>query len=460
MKVTLKTQAEIEEMCYETEAPITLGLDGIGYDPTVLNMYDFNTVVQLFKYDDDTLPAVEIGDSEGNTIYVHITWLDKIDGCKVKLRQNVSDVAKYLPVTSKLFIDLESNEFKSKEDLLLCSHCKERIVRSKGLCSTCIEDLTYIHMYSYKPTPKFIGKQIKADEEHPVWFGIELESAFDKVEVAVLKSKHNDELYVKADGSISGSGFKAELVTHPMSFTHLMGKSSWINSINGNKFKDSDDNGVHIHISRTSFTDNKHYGLFYFLLHDMHKVSTYVGGRPLTNYCALSPVGRIFTKENKDTIVGNRSVYINERNDNTVELRFFKGTTDATKLKAYVQYAESLIKYSRYKSKRVTANGWFQYISKKPNKYAELLKVLEGFPTDTLSDIVVVFKKPRRVTIKAEKLRISDLPFIVKVRRDGYPTINGIIGASIRNNRIEVETDRRSYSFFLSEIKEVVVERE
>ena len=55
-------------------------------------------------------------------------------------------------------------------------------------------ELSEKHAYSFKPEFKFLGKQIEADKDHPIHYGIELEySLRSKKPMAVLKHQHKEE---------------------------------------------------------------------------------------------------------------------------------------------------------------------------------------------------------------------------------------------------------------------------
>jgi hypothetical protein len=224
---------------------------------------------------------------------------------------------------------------------------------------------------------------------------------------------HKKEAYLKDDGSIEGGGYHAEIVTQPHTFKALMKKGSILDSISKLNITERDANGMHIHISRTAFVSDKHYGLWYFLLHKLEKVATLVGGRELTTYCKLQPYGKVATKKNSSNTNQDRQLYLNERNTPTVEARFFLATTKLDRLKANVQLLESLIKYTKYHSKYVSASGWYKYINKYSKKYKELLGVLEGKELDLDSIPTVIHKEPKRVRVTPDKLKVIDVPNMV-----------------------------------------------
>jgi len=234
-------------------------------------------------------------------------------------------------------------------------------------------------------------------------------------------NKHEDTVYLKEDSSIQGDGHRVEIVSHPHSFNELMKKDSWLDTISTLPTNNHEENGCHVHISRTAFEDDKHYGLFYFLIHSIEGIATKVGGRSLTGYCKMRPSGRIHNKANKrGDSGGDRSIFLNERGSQTVEARFFKGTTKTNELKSYVQLLESLIKYTRYHSKRVTIKGWFQYISQKSTKYKELLERVGDVTTHSEYDVIVTYKTPKRVRRGINKLTIVEMDCIIGIKlKDG-----------------------------------------
>ncbi len=226
---------------------------------------------------------------------------------------------------------------------------------------------------------------------------------------------------------------------------------------------DTDANGCHVHISRTAFVDDRHYSMFYFLMHKMDGIATKVGGRQLTHYCELVPSGKVFTKKNATNHGGDRQLFLNESNEATIEARFFKGTTNVTNLKAYVQYLESIIKYTKYHTDTVNVKGWFEYVTEKSTKYKELLTVLGEVSVEDMK-IEVIYREPISQVKTLSELSATELSNIVYIKtRDGkeYKDLV-VVNFYPRQQKMSIhynnEEDSKTIRF--SEIQTVTIEEE
>ncbi len=418
-KIKLKEWDTIKGICYEADNN-ELGLDGIAYEEEALKegKYDVGTLIGSMPYGEDGDRAYIIQNEEGKKRAVHLDWIGEFNKSK-RLGKDKGTYDGKVVLTRKYQFNLTTCELIELKDLPLCTcGAVGTIAMYDGskMCKSCSDDLTTNHDYSYRPTYKYIGKQIKADEATPTWYGLEVEVSTNREELAKFVYKHSDSVYLKSDSSINGSDYCTEIVSMPHSFTELMKKKdSWLDDISTLSTNEVDANGCHVHISRTAFKDDKHYGLFYFLLHSIEGIATKVGGRDLTNYCKMSPTGRVHNKGNKGSNDGARDIFLNERGEHTVEARFFKGTTDTAKLKGYVQLLESLIKYTRYHSKMVTIKGWFQYITKKSTKYKELLAVVGDVTQHSEYTNTVCYREPKKIRRQFSVLKAVDIANIVEV---------------------------------------------
>ena len=433
-EVTLKQWAKIKELCYETPDG-QLGLDGIAYNRELLKSNNFKTskVVGTTRYGDNNNDvAVLVENTIGQRTYIHFNWIEYINDEKILNKTLTPDTVGYNKITNSYAIEPCTMELLPIEELPMCS-CgkvgKTKMYDGKWLCSECLEELTKKNNYSYKPDYKYIGKQLPNDIDNPVWYGLEVEVAVDKGTLTPFVYKHKDSLYLKDDSSIRGSGYKVEIVSHPHSFNSLMSKDSWLEDISKLSIDENDNNGCHVHISRSAFKDDKHYSLFYFLLHKMEKIATKVGGRALTDYCRMTPSGRVFNKKNTRTEGNGRSLFLNEQNTYTVEARFFKGTVDTSRLKAYIQFLESMIKYTKYHSKSVTVNGWFRYTKKKSKKYSELIDILGSLDGVEELNNKVVYKEPKIIKKKFKELTYND-----------YSSIDSLSTSSNTFNNVSIYT--------------------
>lgn len=461
--VKLKPQNKIKELCYETENG-GIGQDFIAFDGEVLTANKFYndgvTLVGVEKLEEG-LYAYLIKQVEGKKIYVHLDWLDEVNGHKVL--DNLNQSKEIIKITNKEIFYPSTGKIDDIGKMPICN-CGEMgtVQMDDGgwICNSCLEDLTKINGYSFKPTPDFTGKQLKADAGNPVWYGMEIEVATDKDKLAKYMYKHKKGVYLKSDSSIDGSGYRVEMVTHPHSFSELM-SSDTLTDLADIPTEDTDRNGLHIHISRTAFVDNRHYSLFYFLLHKMEKLAVKVGGRELTEYCRLRPEGRVHRKTNTKG-GAERTLFLNETNDNTIEARFFKSTTDPKRLKADVQLLESVIKYTKYHTKEVSTKGWYGYIRRKSSKYAELIEVLGTLDVNTLTDRVV-YREPVLATKKLNECTVFDFDNMYTIKTVDRKEYKDVTISRVYNREriLQIQTSSHGYvDIGFDKIKEIIVEQE
>lgn len=398
-------------------------------DKELLESSGFNENDEVYITDEISFPSNSIAgkvvdivelidESEGiyrtsKGIYIHVSWF----GGKI--------------VDNTLQIKDQNYNVSTLEvlEVILCKCCgKQKILHlDTGYCKECFyEKYIECNNYSYKPTPMFKGKQQSSDKDNPVWYGIELEYSINNTnKFGLFNYNHNKvdtKFYLKSDSSIakpSGCVTTAEVVTHPHSFTELMG-CKWLNDLESIPSIDNEDtrrrNGCHVHISRTAFVDHKHYAKWYFFLYSLtDNVLNKIGRRECTEYCKNRKNGNIFTKENIYNCE-TREVVINERNTNTVEVRVFSSTNKPKELKQYIQLLESTLKYTKYASKVLTYDGWFAYINKYSSKYAELLEELQQIPSEIRAKVKKTLVPAKEVIVNGiEEVPYKYIPYITKV---------------------------------------------
>lgn len=380
LTIELKSIEAIKATCEEWEDGADSGFHSDGVDFNESLFTSLNSNLTVYKIDSHDEGIVIICKHQGTTVYVSPKWVYKIGG--VEIKKDFTESNGYIKLYGKNVLKVVTLEIVDSTTLPLCSECgstTDNIVVGIKICPSCVEKKTYLNNYSYKPTPNFIGEQLPKDIGAPYYYGIELEYGLKgRKNIGEMMVKYDDTIYLKSDASIQGGDFQAELVSHPHSFKALMGEC-FITKLPSLKVEErKDTNGCHIHISRTAFIDDKHYAKWYFLMHEMKKINEFIGGRELTNYCTFTPSGKIFKKKKEDR-GSNRSVMINESNQDTVECRFFGSTNSADEVRYFVQYLESLIKFTKYSADVVTITKWKEYTYRKSIKYALLIKKLDKY---------------------------------------------------------------------------------
>jgi len=265
-------------------------------------------------------------------------------------------------------------------DLVNCDEVCSREDSDESYCTRCWRNQTpkVIREYSYKPTPEFFGKG-------DMFFGIELEvekseSKTDKHEMATsIVNKH---WYFKSDGSLS-NGF--EIVTHPMSPDYIKENESDFKdmliklSSAGYKSYDAGTCGLHIHISKKAFGTWHLYRFMKFFVDNRDFIVSISQRKKeqLERWATIEEESHgslIYKAKNKS---GNSKRYlaINLQNDETVEIRIFRGTLKPSSFFKNIEFTSALFAFSR-DEKEMTIELFKEYIAKS-NEYSLLKKFIK-----------------------------------------------------------------------------------
>ena len=285
------------------------------------------------------------------------------------------------------------------QNTFFCDACDQYY--DQGYCEEC-GDTSMIHDYNYRPDPIF--HSTKSDER--LFFGIE-------VEVEAGRNLHEaseyanqlegmDIAYLKSDGSLS-CGF--EIVTHPMSHDYyknevpeLFSTLDHLRENYGVKSWGTGTCGVHVHISRTGFNGGAHMHRFLNLVYSNKDLFSTVAGRESDRWAKFDDVDtgrgswiesgegrefmpvRSFARKLNPHRGSDRYSAVNTNNMHTLELRIFKGSTQAHVVKSYIDIAHASVEYTRTLSVREVSNGalmpepFVDYIISNEKLYPELVE--------------------------------------------------------------------------------------
>ena len=260
-------------------------------------------------------------------------------------------------------------------DYSWCANCDEYVHEDNydgnDLCIGCADDADseeeeeeeqVIKNYGYKPRPTFF----RVSNNDNVYLGIELEverganSETNHTKMALLIEQ--DFLYFKTDGSLD-NGF--EIVTHPMTISYIKKhKNVWadiLNLLRSNKYRSYDTRtcGMHIHISKNAFTTWHLYRFMKFFV-DNSDFVTKISQRKVENldrWAALTDDPSEGTKEyTQESLMykakkkrGNSKRYlaVNLQNDNSVEVRIFRGTLNDSSFFKNIEFVQALYDYTK-----------------------------------------------------------------------------------------------------------------
>ena len=369
--------------------------------------------IPLFTY---TLPS-------GVVRKIHTSWVESVNGEEIVLPITVTNT-KFVLLTKASAYSFEDNVIVPLSALPICVSCGAPIDHDSEhkVCDNCLTTTYFsIRNYNFKPDYKYYGTQAGTHaKRHPMWYGLELEYGLNSKREMGLLCFQYPELYLKSDSSISGGNYSAEMVSHPASFDYLTGPDSWVHKLDTlDAVNNPSKNGCHIHISRSAFRDDKHYAKFKYLLHSNIALVEAIGGRGLTSYCqANAPIRSLF-KTQKSSKGGERNVLLNENNDNTFELRFMASTTKPKQVLRYIEFIDSLIKYTAYHFDTATLEQYFSsYLTKYKLKYPNIYKFLST-RKDKLEGSVT-YKTPEFVSSALPSVSYSQLLTATKFEIDGH----------------------------------------
>lgn len=252
-----------------------------------------------------------------------------------------------------------------------------------------------IHGYSYKPRPVFYGTG-------PLFMGMELEVETPNTgkSLSVVTDTLGDLAYVKEDSSIR-HGF--EIVTHPMDWSYVDTQFPWrvLPDLRATGAQvNPDENGLHVHLSRSGFDGPCHVFRWMKLLHrNRSRVSVLArrdsdqwaawnrSTRRMTKFIAKPELqhNRFITRDQREFLRYNgftRYEAINTTNAATFELRMFASSLDSQEVAAALAFASSSVEYARILTPQdiLKKDGWnwrgySEFVAQTPS-YAPLHKEL------------------------------------------------------------------------------------
>ena len=220
-----------------------------------------------------------------------------------------------------------------------------------------------IHDYSYKPRPYFFGK----NDKERIFMGFELEveiidGGMREHAEEVTKSL-GEHAYLKYDGSLE-HGF--EIVTHPHSLDSYRKEFAFESfrkfRQDGLRSWNTSTCGLHVHVSRTAFGDSPydnrtrsdiiksrqlHELRFIKLIYDNQRQVCRLAGRTSNSYANFQDKGNLTNKVIHGNDVGGRHAAVNTYNENTLEIRIFKGSLHEKRVLMALEFVHSAVEYTR-----------------------------------------------------------------------------------------------------------------
>jgi hypothetical protein len=251
----------------------------------------------------------------------------------------------------------------AQDNANFCDDCDEYYESDCRECGSTGSHSRLVHNYSYKPNPNFIGQ-----DKNNLYFGVELEMEIRSGDIKESADYVNDRLgnwfYMKEDSSIERGGYKGfELVSHPISFGKWSDMKAFDNTLDylrehqEARAWDAENCGLHIHVSRKGFKSGAHTHRWLTLIYKNAPEMMKFAGRK-SDYAKFNDVYKYdeydrpyFTLADKvkphDMAQTQRYSAVNTQNEHTLELRFFRGTTNPSGVHSAIQLAHASIEYTR-----------------------------------------------------------------------------------------------------------------
>lgn len=258
-----------------------------------------------------------------------------------------------------------------------CLVCDAYTDNENMICDNCTSGVYVKNINGYSTKPRPVFKNYKYDKAIPLgkrYYGLELE--YSNTDSFQVKEKmfdlYKDKwLYNKSDGSLCNG---VEIVTSPCDYKSIMWlldkiKEPIKNITSGTKY--TQNAGIHIHVSRKSIPSYNIYKLSYLLNNiqakELSSIIFYLSGRNNSiseeREVRYAKIGDISGFKNES----DRYLALNLTNENTIEFRIFKATNDMDKVKSYVNFVESMIKFVDITPfKDVNLNNYLLYLVNNP----------------------------------------------------------------------------------------------
>lgn len=240
-------------------------------------------------------------------------------------------------------------------------------------CSYC-EDQNFsqwIHDYNFKPRPVFFhgkNKTVTVPEDLTSYLGMELEISIDDAdegaELVTLASP--DLIYCKHDGSVEGF----EMVTHPMTLDAARDLIPFdvLRTLRNNYKASAWYNGIHVHVSRSGFSNDTHIFRWLKLIYRNHQDVKRIARRDSHEWASFTSDERAKHKFTAERHKGKRSSRIgterysaiNTQNVDTFEVRVFRGSLRRDEILASLELVHASVEYTRQLTTQqiLNDNGW------------------------------------------------------------------------------------------------------
>lgn len=258
-----------------------------------------------------------------------------------------------------------------------------------------------------------------AGEHQPLLLGVELELSTNYKTKDLIDAQ--DELFfaLKSDSSVSGNkSYVYELVTVPMSFrAHKQQWARFFRKLDYKQFDTSHrtSNGMHVHIAREAFDDDKHIRNFAWFFHNPanYEFIFALSERDRDSFQSYSATYQFNERHSKTNTFKTIERYANAvrgcvtagRKDKTVEVRLFRGVVSLAYVIKNLECVEALFEFTRNPGyQQLTTKGFMAWLDKQPyNRFRIFRKFLKGLnfssitPMQEIKDIIFAERRAPQI---------------------------------------------------------------
>lgn len=257
---------------------------------------------------------------------------------------------------------IDTSEIMCRDCFSSCNNCGEVYADWDNASECCNEYGGSIHSWDYRPDFKFYvepGVFSRYPQRDVLYMGMELEveRMASIADDFLMNAKEYDYsnpqfVYLKTDGSLSGSG--VEVVTMPATLDAFRGlwpqDAMRTAHIDGARSFHYHNCGIHIHVSRTSFTPSHMWKFVRFQMRNPI-LCQIIGQRDESSYAtwfglndSLNELPKIVKGESQNR---SRYVALNFQRRDTVELRYFKGNVLFEGIMKNLEFVDSVYEYTK-----------------------------------------------------------------------------------------------------------------
>lgn len=325
--------------------------------------------------------------------------------------------------------------------------------------------------YRAAPTDYISWPIVEKYEKSPVLYGIELECSTNLEVRKIIDAQAIPFFICKQDASISGTkSHSYEMVTVPMSFkAHKKHWAHWFSKIDYNDFDCTTrtSNGMHIHIDRKAFENDKHIrNMTWFYLNPVNQafiiaVSERGSLQAMEAYTPIASfndhVSRVNAFKTCVSAASQLRGIVNFGKSATIEIRMFRGIVSFAELMKNLEFVDAVREFSA--GERTVNNlgvkDFITWLNSQPkNKYIAIRKFIDQLKNiddilleSEIRNVIFNLKDPEKIAERLNKSSFAVTNHHISILNRGQKRTyilnkDGLVEISKHNRSKLVDFDR------------------